>query len=105
MGWSDSAAYWSCIVCPFFARKLMVIWLTRKFTDSIFPKPQLLCRTKVPGASRSRAAPADAESLPASTAFWISGFIADVQPRKRSEPVQELFRITQNGRPQGGRDT
>ncbi len=42
MACSDSAAYWSCIECAFLVLKLMVIWLTKKFSESIWPKPQLL---------------------------------------------------------------
>ena len=37
MAWRDSAAYCSCIVCPFLVLKLMVIWLTRKLSESTCP--------------------------------------------------------------------
>src|SRR5438132_403840 len=67
-----SAAYCSCIGCPFLPVKSITIWLSRRFHSATRPNPQLLCRQNVPGLSISSFSAAFDGSLPASTSFSSS---------------------------------
>src|SRR5438874_4016295 len=70
-----SAAYCNCIGCAFLPAKSMMIWLRSRFHSETRPKPQLLCRQKVPGLSLSSCSAAFAVSFPDSTSFCSSASI------------------------------
>src|SRR5579862_5156401 len=86
MGWSDSAAYSSCMVWPLRPLKSMVIWLTRKLMLAMRPKPQLLWRQYVSGCKAASASALRGVSLPDSTAFWSSASIRGIQHKRPSRP-------------------
>ncbi len=67
-----SAAYCSCMGWAFFFSKSIRIWLRRRFQSATRPKPQLLCRQKLPGLSWSSCSALAAVSFPESTNFCSS---------------------------------